>query len=255
MNSGRSGLRRAAAAVLLVLCLMAGYLMVRPSRHGDHTKPAPPERTTALTSARGHVDYLARMPSTGPRRLTIVRRRSRTRAARSDPNIHRDSPNFLTSGVALPGLEAPAAIESAAESLHARGGEMLESARTINWQVFAAGSRHGGPTAGAVSPRERGVPGAMTTIYIAFGLLQALDVHSTRMALKAGAIEANPLMARVAGHPVAFIGIKAASAADRLCHGGRQQRPRGKPRARAPALTGTYNTGCSHSANRFTPSR
>ena len=49
--------------------------------------------------------------------------------------------------------------------------------------------------------------------YVSFGVLQALDVHSTMRALNNGAVEANPLMKGVAHQPAAFMAVKAGAGA------------------------------------------
>jgi hypothetical protein len=54
-------------------------------------------------------------------------------------------------------------------------------------------------------------PAALPVLYGALGTLQALDVYSTRRALGAGAIEANPLMRGPAGNTNAMLAIKAVS--------------------------------------------
>jgi hypothetical protein len=55
-------------------------------------------------------------------------------------------------------------------------------------------------------------PGALHVLYGTLGVLQALDVYSTRRALTSGASEANPLMKDAAGQ-AAMIAVKAASTA------------------------------------------
>jgi hypothetical protein len=50
-------------------------------------------------------------------------------------------------------------------------------------------------------------------LYVSYAALQALDVYSTTRALNRGGVEANPLMAGVAGNPVALSILKAGGAA------------------------------------------
>jgi hypothetical protein len=50
-------------------------------------------------------------------------------------------------------------------------------------------------------------------LYSSFVALQALDVHSTRMALANGGVEANPAMQGVVGSTAGVIAMKAAGAA------------------------------------------
>ena len=54
--------------------------------------------------------------------------------------------------------------------------------------------------------------GSMTAMYLAYGTLQVLDVHSTLRAVGAGAVEANPLVRPIVSTPAALISLKAASA-------------------------------------------
>jgi hypothetical protein len=52
-------------------------------------------------------------------------------------------------------------------------------------------------------------PTPLMSLYASLATLQALDVASTRMGLKAGAIEANPLVSGLAGSPMALTAVKA----------------------------------------------
>jgi hypothetical protein len=52
-------------------------------------------------------------------------------------------------------------------------------------------------------------PAPLVSLYASFATLQALDVASTRMALSAGGVEANPLVARLAGSTLALTAVKA----------------------------------------------
>ena len=65
----------------------------------------------------------------------------------------------------------------------------------------------------APSAPAAGRPGALVPLYVSFGSLQALDVHSTTRALYHGAVEANPMMKGLAGNPVAFAAAKVAGSA------------------------------------------
>ena len=51
---------------------------------------------------------------------------------------------------------------------------------------------------------------AFGTLYTSFGLLQALDAHSTSRALASGAIESNGLVAGIADRPILLMGAKTA---------------------------------------------
>jgi hypothetical protein len=61
------------------------------------------------------------------------------------------------------------------------------------------------------APQNR--PSALIPLYLSFGTLQALDVHSTTTALSRGAVEANPLMGGVAGSPLGLAVVKAGGTA------------------------------------------
>ena len=56
-------------------------------------------------------------------------------------------------------------------------------------------------------------PRALLPLYVGFGVLQALDAHSTLRAVSAGRTERNPLVAPFADRPGAMIGMKAAATA------------------------------------------
>lgn len=56
-------------------------------------------------------------------------------------------------------------------------------------------------------------PSALPALYAAMGVLQALDVHSTFRALKAGASEANPAVRGAAGRTGTMLAMKALSTA------------------------------------------
>ena len=66
------------------------------------------------------------------------------------------------------------------------------------------------PAAPVSAPRR---PGGLLPLYVSFASLQALDAHSTTRALDRGAVEANPLMRGLAGHPVGMFAVKAAATA------------------------------------------
>jgi hypothetical protein len=68
------------------------------------------------------------------------------------------------------------------------------------------------PTELVAAPRPQR-PAALVPLYISFGVLQALDGHSTFRALENGAVEANPLMKGVADSAVGMAAVKAAAGA------------------------------------------
>lgn len=72
----------------------------------------------------------------------------------------------------------------------------------------------------ATAPTEpRAVPDApsrgavLSSLYGSFVALQALDAHSTLLAVDRGAVEANPLIGGLASRPAALIAMKAGTAA------------------------------------------
>lgn len=58
-----------------------------------------------------------------------------------------------------------------------------------------------------------GAPALRRSLYVSFAALQMLDAVSTRQALRAGAREANPAMAGIAGNSAALFAVKAGTAA------------------------------------------
>src|SRR2546423_864697 len=58
-----------------------------------------------------------------------------------------------------------------------------------------------------------GKRGVLIPMYVSFAVLQALDMQSTHTALGEGGREANPVMTRMVGNPVAFFALKAATGA------------------------------------------
>jgi hypothetical protein len=57
---------------------------------------------------------------------------------------------------------------------------------------------------------------ALVPLYMSLGVLQALDVHSTTRAIRAGGVEANPLMRGVAQEPGAMLAVKAGGVASTI---------------------------------------
>jgi hypothetical protein len=53
----------------------------------------------------------------------------------------------------------------------------------------------------------------LTSLYVATGLTQALDIHSTLKALDRGGVESNPLLAPLTKNRMVFVAVKAAVAA------------------------------------------
>jgi hypothetical protein len=54
------------------------------------------------------------------------------------------------------------------------------------------------------------------SLYASTVILQGLDVHSTLSAINQGGVEANPMIAPVTSHPVAFVAMKSAVTATSL---------------------------------------
>lgn len=65
----------------------------------------------------------------------------------------------------------------------------------------------------AILPAPQKRPSTLVPLYLSFGALQALDVHSTSTALNRGAVEANPLMGGIAGSPLGLAVVKAGGTA------------------------------------------
>lgn len=61
--------------------------------------------------------------------------------------------------------------------------------------------------------RRVGRPGAVKALYGTLGILQTLDIYSTRRTLGRGGSEINPLMKKTAGNQAAMIAAKALSTA------------------------------------------
>jgi hypothetical protein len=63
-----------------------------------------------------------------------------------------------------------------------------------------------------VAPPRDGRSRLLSSLLVSTVVMQALDVHSTYSALGRGAVEANPVMAGLAGNKAAFVATKAAVA-------------------------------------------
>jgi hypothetical protein len=64
--------------------------------------------------------------------------------------------------------------------------------------------------------RRSGPSALMTSLYASTAVMQALDMHSTLQAFKAGAVEGNPLMSGIVKNRGAFLATKAAVAASTI---------------------------------------
>ncbi len=56
-------------------------------------------------------------------------------------------------------------------------------------------------------------PDSLVPLYVSFGALQALDIHSTWRALDHGAVEANPVLQGVVGNQAGLVALKAVGTA------------------------------------------
>jgi hypothetical protein len=63
---------------------------------------------------------------------------------------------------------------------------------------------------------RRGSSALLNSLYASTAVMQALDMHSTLQAFKAGAVEANPLMKDITRNRGAFVAVKAAVAASTM---------------------------------------
>jgi hypothetical protein len=68
----------------------------------------------------------------------------------------------------------------------------------------------------AAPVRKSRSSGVLAGLYVSTVAMQALDVHSTLAALKAGGAEVNPVMAGITGNTAAFIAFKAGMTAATL---------------------------------------
>jgi hypothetical protein len=78
----------------------------------------------------------------------------------------------------------------------------------------------------APAPNER--PVALVPLYGSFALLQVMDAHSTIRAVRAGAVERNPLMAPLASNPGGMLAVKAATTAGTIAVAEKLWRRRGQ---------------------------
>lgn len=88
------------------------------------------------------------------------------------------------------------------------------SAMTATMQVAAVDQALAPAPRPAIGrPRRSWTTPVVIALHATTALSQALDVHSTMVALDRGAVEANPLMAGIVKNKAAFIGVKAAMGA------------------------------------------
>jgi hypothetical protein len=202
--------RRAIAAALLGACLATAAPLEgapgrqRDSRVADIGLPGPSRDAVSGRTAAPHSFVLPPITSSTPPDVP-------DRAAR-------DVPAAPFSGVEMP--SPPPAKQDAALPLTEPADDapvvILESARLprlVGDVVALPVLTMPGPLAGSPPWSAPARPGAsLRPLYVAFGVLQGLDVYTTRVALKAGAREGNPLLPAIARRPGALIAAKAASA-------------------------------------------
>ena len=111
---------------------------------------------------------------------------------------------FPTPGSALPiagvsPIEAPVGMLPEASAMAGREGTLGEQSLKVDTpSVVSTAAR---------PEQKRGT--LLTSLYVSFIGLQALDAHSTMRALDRGAVESNPLIEPFAGNPAALIALKA----------------------------------------------
>ena len=69
------------------------------------------------------------------------------------------------------------------------------------------------PVIAAVGRPHQRRPDSLVPLYVSFGALQALDLHSTFRALDHGAVEANPVLQGVVGNQAGLVALKAVGTA------------------------------------------
>ena len=98
-----------------------------------------------------------------------------------------------------------------------------------------------------VERRSSSDRGVLVPLYVGFASLQMLDAHSTVRALRAGAVETNPLMQGLADKPAALFALKAGVAVSTIALA---EKVRGRSRVGAivlmAALNSAYATVVAH---------
>ena len=107
------------------------------------------------------------------------------------------------------GMTASASAQSTAE------GVRLDSDQTFA-AVTAADQRVWHVNADQEGERPKLSMGVLHALYGATAVLQAFDFHSTQQAQRVGAVEANPIMARITGNALLFAATKGAVAASTI---------------------------------------
>jgi hypothetical protein len=87
---------------------------------------------------------------------------------------------------------------------------------TLMAKVLAAESRRIARPISAASLPEPKRPAVLPALYATLGAMQAWDLYSTSVALKAGAHEANPTAAAFVGHTGSMVAFKAVTTASTI---------------------------------------
>lgn len=113
------------------------------------------------------------------------------------------APGFVAQASAQERVEIPS-VDFTASLLN---NSTVQAARMADFEQFPL----------PVQPLGRRNPSALlNSLYVSTAVMQALDMHSTLQAFKAGAVEGNPLMAGIAKNPGTFMAAKAAVAASTI---------------------------------------
>lgn len=95
------------------------------------------------------------------------------------------------------------------------GRQLAAEEQPISAAARAAGSLDVVSVAPSLTPPAASSrrPSILIPLYVSFGVMQALDLRSTQLALAGGGREANPLMGNVVGSPVAMTALKVGTTA------------------------------------------
>lgn len=109
-----------------------------------------------------------------------------------------------------------AAAQPAPDEAPAPSGQSFALAAASAWSPGTPVPAESAPTALAIRPIAPKRPAALSTLYVSYAALQALDAASTFKALENGAVEANPLLKNVASNRGAMLAVKAGTTAATL---------------------------------------
>lgn len=142
--------------------------------------------------------------------------------------------SVLTVGLALPPC-------TSAQDHEGREPSPFRTAVLAGFESAATSHRPSAAAAESFARHADARPSALLPLYASLGMLQALDVHSTRRGLAAGGREANPVMQSVVRNRAAFVGVKAATTAGVILASERLWRKQN--RKAAVVLTALTNIG------------